>query len=718
VSDRETPVGTGAPGGAGALTAFSRRWAAALIDTSHVPLPRIEVEDMIQDLTGALVDMLGAERFQPEQATAAGERLVAEYFTGPTALGDSLRIIGRELLAASGLPDDDRHRLRMADLIGGLTNGYVEASRDKLLDEQEMIKQAVLRARDAEQRRRRASDIRATTIFAQAPVGFVDIGLDGLIQGVNPGMFRIFGYSDGDLAGRPLADLLTPDETAQVLAAFAAVVGGRQEQYSGNVNIIDHNGDKSLTKLSIMLVRDEDDEPNYLIASLEDVSDLQLLRENQLTHELVDKLTGLPNRTRFMSWLDSTLSNARPGDRVALCYIDLDGFKIVNDGVGYGIGDQVLCRVAATLKEIFPGPAAFVARMGGDGFAVLVTSTTSGFEVSERITAVLNELAEPVYYDGETGVAVSASVGIVEREANGITSEDLVRSAELTVHRAKAGGKAQWVPFDPTLDVEDRSNYELGAAIPGALENGEFTVSFQPVLRLIDRELVALRTALHWNHPKRGRLRPKEFLGLAEETGFMMPVATWVLEEVCRMLKDWQDRFGDATPKIGVTMAPRVAREQDLIKIVLSVIGAAAVDTSDLRLGVPSLVVVDEFGETLENLDALNDVGVQTVLENFGTGNAGLVDLHRLPVDGITIDANVIRAFGETPEPGSPFERALTELVRLSKSLHLDLVAEGVDSDELAARLVDIGIPYGYGRALGRPAAPAEIERMISAKAG
>jgi EAL domain-containing protein (putative c-di-GMP-specific phosphodiesterase class I) len=255
----------------------------------------------------------------------------------------------------------------------------------------------------------------------------------------------------------------------------------------------------------------------------------------------------------------------------------------------------------------------------------------------------------------------------------------------------------------------------LGAAIPGALENGEFVVSYQPVVRLPGRSLAGLRAVMHWEHPRLGALQLSEFLAMAEETGFIVPIGRWLLEEVCAQIAAWQERFGAAVPTVAIGVTSRFAREEDLVKIVKDIIAKTGVSPAGLRIGIPSSVAVDEHGEPLENLAALGALDIKTLVEGFGTNNTGLVDLRTLGVSGVAIAPSVIRAYAEGDEPDSPFEQILGQIVRLGRLRELRVIADGVDTVEVSDRLAAIGIQLAAGAAFGGPVPPDQVEGCFKA---
>jgi diguanylate cyclase (GGDEF)-like protein/PAS domain S-box-containing protein len=700
--------------GSDGLITLAREWAVAAINTSHSPVSRSDIELVLTGIATHLAALLRADPFDPRPAAEDGRRLVAENLNTSAALNATLSLLGARLLGAAGLPATPRSLDRLARLTGALAAGYLDAVRDRLFDEQEMIKTAVFRARDEAERARMASEARFHAVFQSTAVGIAITDLTGRIELTNPALGAILGRPDDELIGRLLFDLCDAENAPAVGAGFAEVVHGSRGQFIRDVSFVGGDGEPVWTRLSVSLVQAEFGTPAHAVAMVEDITDLHLLRQDQLAHALTDQLTGLPNRTQFMATLDAALRDAQPGQHIALCYVDLDGFKMINDGVGHEFGDKLLKRVANTLRHAFPGPNATVARVGGDGFGVLLTGTRGGLEFSDRITGVLRELAEPHYADGETGVGVSASVGIVERPAFGLTAAELVPTAELTTHRAKANGKAQWELYDPELDQQERARYRLAAAIPGALETNEFAITFQPVAELTTRSLIAFHTSVRWRHPKLGVLRPRDFFALAEETGFIVPLGRWALEETGRKMAEWREKYGDALPLVLLNLTDRLAREQDLIKILREVIASTKLPVAKLRLSIPSDVVVNRHGEPLDNLAFFDAIDVRVVVSGFGNGNTAMVDLSALPIHGVSASAKMTRAVLASP-PGSGLEHGITHLVKATEELNLPLMANGVDDAVGARRLVSLGVKAGAGPFLGEPVSADAAERYIAA---
>lgn len=718
------------------IRAFSRQWTAELANTSPVALPRTDVERLLHGVTLQLFTVLCGQPFDPKPAEDVGAGLVANNFTDPRALARTVSALSG-LATLAGLPAGDDTAGRLSALTDSIVTGYVHATRDRLFDEQELIKQAVFRAHDVAEQEQRTSETKFRAVVESAPSGMAITGLDGNIQIANGALADMLGRPRGSLAGSPLVSLLDPADALAVMVGLSKIADGEIPLFVGTVNAVNAEGDVLWARLRLSRLRDSAVVLEHIVATVEDISDLVLLRENQLTWALRDQLTGLPNRTQLIADLDRAIAHAAPDDRIALCYLDLDGFKVISDGAGRRIGDQVLRRVAEVLRGAFIEENELVARVGGDGFAVLITGTTRrSYEISQRIQQVLDQLAEPVWVGEDMLAGVLASVGIVEHPAGGMTSEDLIRSAELTVHRAKTGGKAQWMLHDEDLDRRDRNSFRLAVELPSALRDGEFVLSYQPVVALAGYDgadsgrpagspITAVRARLHWQHPERGRLRPVDFLGLAEQTGFVLPLQLWMLRQVCAQLRIWQREFGAAAPSVGITLATRLAGDQDLVRHLREAIADSGADPEGLVLGIPAGVAFDERGELLENLDVLADTEFRVFIEDFGGAEYRLAALRPLSVHGVILSPTMIDIIGqvrdldsEEPDETSPAEYALRQLLRLTRRRGLRTIADGVDTAPIADLLAELGVPYGCGSALGEPLSPDGVSAIIEAAAG
>ncbi|MGW1057950.1 putative bifunctional diguanylate cyclase/phosphodiesterase [Micromonospora sp. NBC_01412] len=423
---------------------------------------------------------------------------------------------------------------------------------------------------------------------------------------------------------------------------------------------------------------------------------------HQATH---DPLTDLPNRTLFTERLAAAIDTpGRGADRVGVCFLDLDRFKVVNDSLGHQIGDRLLVSVADRLRRALDEH--LVARLGGDEFIILVERTACTDDVVKVAEAALAAVGEPALVDGHE-LTVSASIGIVERPVAGTTPVDLMRAADATLHWAKAAGGARWSLYDADRNRRELARYALSAAIPAALERGEFYLDYQPLTSLCDGTVLGVEALVRWRHPVLGELRPDSFIGLAEETGLIVPLGGWVLAEACREAATWSGP-GRVTPFVSVNLAVRQVHRPGLVHEVRAVLDRTGLPPERLQLEVTESAMMSAVEEPVRALRVLADLGVRIAIDDFGTGYCNLAYLRDLPVTELKVAGEFVaglRAPADDPASRTD-ERILASLVSLAHALDLTVTAEGVETAGQADRLRAIGCDAAQGWHFGRPAPP------------
>ncbi|WP_231394745.1 bifunctional diguanylate cyclase/phosphodiesterase [Micromonospora sp. CNB394] len=416
---------------------------------------------------------------------------------------------------------------------------------------------------------------------------------------------------------------------------------------------------------------------------------------HQATH---DPLTGLPNRTLFTERLTAAITApGRGADRVGVCFLDLDRFKVVNDSLGHQIGDSLLVTVAQRLHRALGEH--LVARLGGDEFVILVERTAGTDDAVKVAEAALAAVREPALVAGHE-LTVSASIGIVERPVTGTSPMDLMRAADSTLHWAKAAGGARWSLFDADRNRRELARYALSAAIPAALDRGEFYLDYQPLTSLRDGRVLGMEALVRWRHPELGVLRPDSFIPLAEETGLIVRLGSWVLAEACREAGTWPGADGDA-PFVSVNLAVRQLHRADLVTEVRGVLGRTGLPPHRLQLEITESTMMSTVVEPVRALRVLGDLGVRVAIDDFGTGYCNLAYLRDLPVDELKVAGEFVTGLRA---PGSRTdERILASLVSLAHALDLTVTAEGVETADQADRLRAIGCDAGQGWHFGRP---------------
>jgi len=432
--------------------------------------------------------------------------------------------------------------------------------------------------------------------------------------------------------------------------------------------------------------------------------------EERVRHALTyDRLTGLPNRALLTHRLGVLLAGAAEGARVGLCFIGLDGFKAVNDALGHRSGDQVLLAVADRLRR-GAGAGRLLSRVGGDEFAILLNRTTGVLDLVRVAQEVLAALRTPVDVGGYQ-LPVAASVGIVERPAAGTDPVELMRSADITLHWARADGGNRWVQFDSERNTRDVARYRLAATMPAALERGEFTLLYQPLIDLTSGTAAGAEALVRWRHPVHGLLTPARFIDLAEDTGLIVPLGLQLLEQACREAESWR---GPGSPYVSVNLAVRQTHDRELVDKVVDILDRTGLRPERLQLEITESAALRTDGQTVHTVRALADLGVRIAVDDFGTGYSNLAYLRDLPLSTLKIDSAFVRGLGLTSRPDHRDEAILATLVRLGHTLGLSVTVEGVETVAQVERLRAIGCDTGQGWYFGRPEPPEEIAERFA----
>ncbi|MFN2495854.1 MAG: putative bifunctional diguanylate cyclase/phosphodiesterase [Pseudonocardiaceae bacterium] len=694
--------------------AFARLWAESVVSTSYVSMGTDELVELLLGLTHLLVDATLAATFNPSIPHRIGAELVAAHFTSTEALAETLYLIAEQL---PGLLDGQLSHCpdlpgRITRLSGGIAAGYASALRERTLDEQEAIYRAGLLARMQAEEALAASEARFRAMFIQAAVGIGIADLEGNILDVNPALLRMFGYSREQFRALNVASLAHPDDAASLWQAYEELVRGERDYIRSEKQYYRCDGGEIWTDVTVSLVRDETGAPAYQVAMLEDVSErhrLQARLEYQAYH---DPLTGLPNRALVSDRLAQVFAAPAGLRRIGLCYLDLDGFKVVNDSLGHDLGDQLLMTVASRLASCC-GPGQVVARMGGDEFVIIVEDSHGEEEVVSLAEDVLTALAVPIRLGGQK-LTVTASIGIVERPVAATTPADLIQAADITLYWAKADGKGRYATFDRSRSDSEVTRFTLSATMAAAVDRGEFFVDYQPLVALHDCSLRGVEALVRWRHPTYGVLGPDQFIGLAEETGSIVQLGRWVLAQACEQARRWRDVFGDAAPFVSVNLAPRQLCEPGLVDDVVTILADSRLDPSSLQLELTEQALMGDETGSLEALTKLHNMGVRIAIDDFGTGYSNLPYLRRLPLHELKLAGSF--AVGLRPaDPDSVDERIVATLVDLAHALELTVTAEGVETTTQLERLRALGCDAGQGHLFAAPGSPEQIDALLLA---
>ena len=435
------------------------------------------------------------------------------------------------------------------------------------------------------------------------------------------------------------------------------------------------------------------------------------ITEDDIRHRaLHDPLTSLPNRVLFMDRLQQAVQRLdRREVQVAILFLDLDHFKLVNDSMGHAVGDELLAAAAPRLKQSLRSSDT-VARFSADEFGILleeITGEHDAIEMAERIAGIFNR---PFVLDGNEHF-VSTSIGIALASI-GDRAEDLVRDAEAAMHRAKERGRARYELYDEGLRGRAISRLRVENDLRRALERDELTLDYQPVVSLRSRSIVGVEALVRWDHPERGRVAPLEFIPIAEENGLIEPIGRWVLDHACRQGAAWYERRPDAPPiGVAVNLSAAQFESRSLVETVDRALHAAGLDPALLSLEVTESVMMGDADELTRTLAALKQIGARLILDDFGTGYSSLAYLTRLPLDVLKVDRSFVDGLGTEPR-----DTAVTEaIIAMSHALGLDVVGEGAETALQVSELARLGCDLVQGYHFSPPVPAHRITAMLQA---
>ncbi|MFE9257765.1 putative bifunctional diguanylate cyclase/phosphodiesterase [Streptomyces sp. NPDC006879] len=699
---------------------FARIWSRAIFPVTATSLTRCEFEGHLLPLATTLTEALHARHFDPSPAQGVGAALVAAHCTDPDALSGTLGVIDAYLVlyctpaaeqAPGAGPDREEYRSRCARLQQALAAGFSRALRERTLSEQEAIARSAMTARSDAQEALHATEQRFRAVFEGAAIGIGIADLDGNVLEVNDALIQMFGGGDAGVLSRNVMDWGHPEDAPQVWRLYGELVRGERENYRVEKPYYRPDGTVLWTNLTVSLLRDAEGRPQYQLALMEDTTERRLLNLRLRYEATHDALTGLPNRTLFFERLEKALSGEH-GRRFGLCYLDLDGFKTVNDSLGHSAGDRLLVEVADRLQSCATGPGEMVARLGGDEFVALTTGPGgSEEEITNLAIRILTALSAPIRLDGRE-ITVRGSVGIVSGPAGERSPAEVLRSADITMYRAKAAGGNRFEYADAEADARAITRHGLTNALPAALERGEFFIEYQPLVHLHDGSVHGAEALVRWSHPQHGVLGPDRFIPLAERTGLIVPLGRWVLQESVRQARNWQREHGGRAAggplRINVNLSPTQLHHPGLVADTVHVLESSGLEPGALCLEVTESALIGADDDLLKPLRQLAEMGVDIALDDFGTGYSNLANLRRLPVSVLKLDRSFTR--GMQQQPADPVDVKIVEgIVALAHSLELAVTVEGVETGAQAAQLRELGCDTAQGWYYARPGAPDRI---------
>ncbi|WP_160105414.1 phosphodiesterase DibA [Pseudomonas izuensis] len=558
---------------------------------------------------------------------------------------------------------------------------------------------ARLRGRSEDRERLR----QAAAVFDCTREGVLVTNGEGLIVHVNRAFMEITGYQSEEVLGQRPSLFKSGRHLKGFYQAMFETLDSRGE-WSGEIWNRRKSGEIYPQWQTIRVIHDDLGRRSHYVAVFSDISAIKN-SEHKLMHLAHhDALTDLPNRLLFTDRAEQALASAQVHKRgCALLLIDLDHFKMINDGLGHTIGDQLLKAVAERLKAMF-GAGITLARLGGDEFAVLAESCPHLVQAAALARRIIDGLKEPFPIDGHQ-LFINTSIGISLFPSDALSAEQLLRNADSALFKAKSGGRNGYALYTEELTAHAQQRVEISFELRNALDQQQLRVYYQPVHDLKTSRLIGVEALVRWEHPQRGLVSPAEFIPIAERTGLIAEIDAWVMQQACRQMCQWQ-QAGVVLSFVAVNVSSRLFARRELYQQVAQVLRDTGLAPACLELEVTESAVMEDPEVALEQMHRLRELGVRLAIDDFGTGYSSLLRLKRLPVQKLKIDQGFVA--------GLPWDEDDAAIVRviiaLAQSMGMQVHAEGIEQVEQAAFLLEQGSHLGQGYWFGRPVPAGQLD--------
>ena len=561
----------------------------------------------------------------------------------------------------------------------------------------------------------RSTDDALDEFFDFLPVGAAIIDLDGRVQRCNRKGLELLGLTldrlkaiDWKAPDIPLLQIDgNPMDREQMPLNVALAT---QERAVGTFGI-EHleDGDWAWVSVAVDPRLDAAGQLQDLVCTFEDVTQRKTTEAELAIQTFRDRLTSLPNRVLFMERLtQAILRSDRSNFNTGILFLDLDRFKVINDSLSHEAGDQLLVQVAKRIRASLR-PEDTVARLGGDEFAVLfegLPHVSDAMRVAERIQ---HAFEDSFLLQGQEAYS-TCSMGLALSDSSSTAPSELVRDAEVAMYRAKAKRPGSIEIFDPSMNAQALARFQMESDLRHALERNEFVLYYQPLVSLQAGHIEGWEALVRWKHPERGLVAPLDFIPLAEETGLIVPLGKWVLEEAVRQASRWATRFPSDPPRlISVNISGRQFQHRDLISTVLSALDESHFDPRCLKLEITESVIMRDPQASLEAMNVFRGHQIHLVIDDFGTGYSSLSYLKRFPVDTLKVDKSFVDGLGKDPESTA----IVQAVISLAKSLGMRVTAEGIETKDQLEHLRSLDCDQGQGYFLAKPLPAEAAEELL-----